>query len=361
MRSRYDVEREMRSGGNNRQQDPRYSAHRNERDEERRSDYGYDEDYERSARSSMDYYGESSRGGFGRSSGGYGDADDFDSARQRNERYFSSGRQPSGYGDYEGERPGAGRPYYGSERNPGRYQNQSQNPYQGQYQNQPYGESRQGWRGERSGYYGQQRSRYGQDYGDYAGSSSYGRDASGRYGGERGDSYQSQYYGGGGAYGMPGDSSGDYNRDAYGRHLGSSYGTASGYAEGGGRHLGGSLYAGGGGEYTRHGESQRGRGPKNYTRSDERIREEISECLADDHAIDASDVEIEVKNGVVTLSGSVNARQLKLRAEDIADRCSGVKDVQNRLTVKSRDSSGSQSLVGQGATASRNEETGKKH
>lgn len=357
MRSRYDVERELRSGGSHRQQDPRQAGYRSERDDERRSDYGYDEDYERSARSSTDYYGESSRGGFGRGSGGYGEADDFDSARQRNERYFAGGRRPSGYGDYEGEHPGAGRAYYGSG---------PQQRFQNPYQNQPYGESRQGWRGERSGYYGQERSRYEQGYGDYAGSSSYARDASGRYGGERGDSYAPQYYGGGASYGMPGDSIGDYGRSDYGRgnhgrNLGTSYGTASGYAEGGGRNLGGSLYANVNEDYRQRSESQRGRGPKNYTRSDERIREEISECLADDYAIDASDIEIEVKNGVVTLSGSVDARQLKLRAEDIADHCSGVKDVQNRLTVKARTPGSAQSLAGQGAQSTRSEEAGKKH
>lgn len=360
MRSRYDVERELRSGGSNRQQHSRQAGYRSERDDDRRSDYGYDEDYERSARSSMDYYDESARGGYGRNAGGYGEADDYDTSR-RNERYFSSGRRPSGYGDYEGERPGAERSYYSGER----YPSQGQGSYQGSYQNQPYGHSRQDWRSERSGYYGQQRGRSEQGHGDYAGSSSYGRDASGRYGGERGDSYAPQYHGGG-SYGMPGDYGNDYGRSDYGRgdharQMGTSYGTASGYGEGGGRNLGGSLYANVNEDYRQRGESHRGRGPKNYTRSDERIREEISECLADDHSIDASDVEIEVKNGVVTLSGSVDARQLKLRAEDIADHCSGVKDVQNRLTVKARSVGGSQSLAGQGAQSARSEDAGKKH
>lgn len=97
------------------------------------------------------------------------------------------------------------------------------------------------------------------------------------------------------------------------------------------------------------GASQRGRGPKNYARSDERIREDVSEHLADDEAIDAGDISVEVSGGVVTLSGSVDTRRLKHRAEDIADCCSGVKDVQNRLTVKAQGAPGADSLVGQGA------------
>lgn len=79
--------------------------------------------------------------------------------------------------------------------------------------------------------------------------------------------------------------------------------------------------------------THRGKGPKGYTRTDERIREEICECLSDDHRIDASEISVAVKEGVVTLEGSVFDRAQKHRVEDIADRCSGVKDVQNSLRV----------------------------
>ena len=97
--------------------------------------------------------------------------------------------------------------------------------------------------------------------------------------------------------------------------------------------------------------NRRGRGPKNYARSDERIREDVSEHLADDETIDAGDITVEVSDGVVTLSGSVDTRRLKHRAEDIADCCSGVKDVQNRLTVKAHGAPEADSLLGQGAQA----------
>jgi osmotically-inducible protein OsmY len=80
-------------------------------------------------------------------------------------------------------------------------------------------------------------------------------------------------------------------------------------------------------------ETHRGKGPKGYARTDERIREEISERLSDDLHIDASDITVEVKDGVVTLEGTVQDRTLKHRVEDIADSSSGVKDVHNSLRV----------------------------
>jgi osmotically-inducible protein OsmY len=79
----------------------------------------------------------------------------------------------------------------------------------------------------------------------------------------------------------------------------------------------------------------RGRGPLNYTRSDERIREDLNERLTDADDLDASGITVEVSNGVATLSGSVDERWMKHRAEDLADGCSGVRDVHNLIQVKS--------------------------
>ncbi|UQV19378.1 BON domain-containing protein [Brevundimonas albigilva] len=86
-------------------------------------------------------------------------------------------------------------------------------------------------------------------------------------------------------------------------------------------------------------EHNRGRGPRGYTRSDERIREDVSDRLSDDWRVDASDIEVTVAAGEVTLSGTVGSREDKRRAEDITDDCSGVKHVQNNLRVKDRRSS----------------------
>lgn len=77
----------------------------------------------------------------------------------------------------------------------------------------------------------------------------------------------------------------------------------------------------------------RGRGPKNYTRSDERIREDVNDRLSDDSWLDASDIEVVVKNCEVTLTGLVHTREDKRRAEDLAERVGGVRHVQNNLRV----------------------------
>jgi osmotically-inducible protein OsmY len=79
-----------------------------------------------------------------------------------------------------------------------------------------------------------------------------------------------------------------------------------------------------------------GRGPKDYKRSDERIREDINDRLTDDAHLDATEISVAVKDGEVTLSGKVQQRQDKRRAEDLAERSSGVKHVQNNLRVHDR-------------------------
>jgi hypothetical protein len=81
------------------------------------------------------------------------------------------------------------------------------------------------------------------------------------------------------------------------------------------------------------GGGHRGKGPKGYVRSDERIREDLSERLAEDDAVDPSEVSVEVRDGVVTLSGTVEQRWVKHRIEDMAEACRGVTDVINNLRV----------------------------
>jgi len=78
----------------------------------------------------------------------------------------------------------------------------------------------------------------------------------------------------------------------------------------------------------------RGRGPKGYRRSDERIKEDVNDRLSDDYYLDASDVEVAVQNSEVTLTGTVRNRNDKRRAEDLAESVSGVTNVENRLRVK---------------------------
>ncbi|MBS3649204.1 BON domain-containing protein [Pseudaminobacter sp. 19-2017] len=78
----------------------------------------------------------------------------------------------------------------------------------------------------------------------------------------------------------------------------------------------------------------RGRGPRNYMRSDDRIREDVNDRLTDDNWVDASDIEVMVSQCEVTLSGLVDDRMTKRRAEDIAEDVSGVRHVQNNLRVR---------------------------
>ncbi|WP_175821515.1 BON domain-containing protein [Burkholderia sp. BCC0419] len=76
------------------------------------------------------------------------------------------------------------------------------------------------------------------------------------------------------------------------------------------------------------------RGPKGYTRSDERIREDVCERLAHALEIDVSDVSVQVNEGRVELEGTVPARWMRHDIEDLADGCMGVRDVENRVRVR---------------------------
>ncbi|WP_243371253.1 BON domain-containing protein [Microvirga solisilvae] len=78
----------------------------------------------------------------------------------------------------------------------------------------------------------------------------------------------------------------------------------------------------------------RGRGPKGYQRSDDRIMEDVNDRLTEDPHLDASEIEVSVTGREVTLSGTVNSRFEKRHAEDIAESVSGVTHVQNNLRVQ---------------------------
>jgi hypothetical protein len=76
-----------------------------------------------------------------------------------------------------------------------------------------------------------------------------------------------------------------------------------------------------------------GRGPKGYTRSDERIREDVCERLSWNDEVDATDISVRVSNAEVTLEGTVETRHMKRLAEDVAEEVVGVHDVHNTLRV----------------------------
>lgn len=76
-----------------------------------------------------------------------------------------------------------------------------------------------------------------------------------------------------------------------------------------------------------------GKGPRGYRRSDDRIREDINEMLTRHPEVDASEIDVSVKNAVVTLSGTIESRHMKRLAEDCAEMVSGVVDVNNQLRI----------------------------
>lgn len=78
----------------------------------------------------------------------------------------------------------------------------------------------------------------------------------------------------------------------------------------------------------------RGRGPRTYVRSDARIREDVSDRLCEDPWLDASEIEVQVSDAEVVLSGAVWSREDRRRAETLAERVSGVRHVQNNLRVE---------------------------
>lgn len=77
-----------------------------------------------------------------------------------------------------------------------------------------------------------------------------------------------------------------------------------------------------------------GKGPKGYKRSDDRIKEEVCEALSRSPQVDASEIEVSVQEGTVTLSGIVDSRAAKREAENCIEHLSGVEDVHNEIRIK---------------------------
>jgi len=77
----------------------------------------------------------------------------------------------------------------------------------------------------------------------------------------------------------------------------------------------------------------RGKGPRGYQRSKERIHEDICDRLTYDDRLDASEIDVKVEDNEVILTGTVTTREEKRRAEDLAESIAGVQNVQNRLRI----------------------------
>jgi osmotically-inducible protein OsmY len=199
----------------------------------------------------------------------------------------------------------------------------------GQREQGGYGQSQYGQREQRG--YGQ--SQYGQRGQGGYGQSQYGQREQGGYGGgarqqQYGRQYESQSFDQPYPPGFQGES-------------GSSQRSQSGFGREG--------YSAGG--------LHRGKGPKGYTRSDDRLKEVICEKLTDDPMIDASEVSIEVTGQTVKLTGTVDDRSTKYEIEELVERCGGVKDIDNQLRVRSGSSEGSQ-MGSQGGSMQTSQTTG---
>ena len=166
----------------------------------------------------------------------------------------------------------------------------------------------------------------GESYGGFEGG-----DAGGAHG-QQGGGYTGQT---GTGYGRT--SGGDGGQERSGRGRGRAEGPAAAAAQLWGRAreavsgVMGDLDGRGGAAQT---GPHRGRGPKNYNRSDHRIQEDVNDRLTDDHFLDATHIDVNVAGGEVTLAGTVTSRADKRRAEDLADEVSGVKHVQNNLRIQ---------------------------
>jgi osmotically-inducible protein OsmY len=81
-------------------------------------------------------------------------------------------------------------------------------------------------------------------------------------------------------------------------------------------------------------QGTRRQGPKGYQRSDDRIREQMVERFMESD-VELQDVECDVKDGIVSLSGTVKSRHCRHELENIADSVWGVKEVNNNIKIKS--------------------------
>jgi hypothetical protein len=82
------------------------------------------------------------------------------------------------------------------------------------------------------------------------------------------------------------------------------------------------------------GGTQPGRQQRAKRRPDESLARDIAEVLTNDPELDATEIEVRVEGGAVTLLGTVNSSDAKLLAEELTESFPGVREVHNRLTIE---------------------------
>ena len=81
---------------------------------------------------------------------------------------------------------------------------------------------------------------------------------------------------------------------------------------------------------------QRGSGDRRVSqrrRPDETLSRELQEILTADPELDATDIEVQVEGGAVTLMGTVDSSDARLLAEELVESVTGVREVHNQLKV----------------------------
>ena len=104
------------------------------------------------------------------------------------------------------------------------------------------------------------------------------------------------------------------------------------------------------------GSSRTNRGPKNYKRSDERIKEDVCDRLSQSD-LNCEDVEINVKNGEVTLTGTTDSGHERREIERVAETIPGVQDVTNQIRIKRETSRTGDSRTSEGRSMSSSAES----
>ena len=74
--------------------------------------------------------------------------------------------------------------------------------------------------------------------------------------------------------------------------------------------------------------------PRPRRKTDDSLSREIHEILTADPELGATDIEVLVEGGAVTLSGDVEHPDAKFLAEELTESVSGVRLVHNRLVVR---------------------------
>lgn len=98
----------------------------------------------------------------------------------------------------------------------------------------------------------------------------------------------------------------------------------------------GQFYGGGQTPRTVEPEPTAGRYPRGHGRPDERITEEVRDRLTAHSYLDASDIEVSVREQQVALRGRVSDGRAKSLAQDVAKSVAGVHAVRNELRVRPR-------------------------